>query len=43
MARAVTVRINDRCNCDIDLSKAAAQSIGSIQAGVVPVSIRVLR
>ncbi|WP_366918595.1 septal ring lytic transglycosylase RlpA family protein [Acaryochloris sp. IP29b_bin.148] len=39
----VSVRINDRCNCGIDLSKAAAQQIGLLQSGVAPVSIKVLR
>lgn len=39
--RAVTVRINDRCRCGIDLSKAAAQSIGSLSSGVATVSIKV--
>ncbi|NCJ06587.1 septal ring lytic transglycosylase RlpA family protein [Synechococcales cyanobacterium C] len=41
--RTVDVRINDRCNCGIDLSRAAAQTIGSISAGVVPVSLQVIR
>ena len=40
---SVSVRINDRCNCSIDLSKAAAQQIGLLQTGVAPVSIKVLR
>ena len=37
--RFVEVRINDRCRCGIDLSKAAAEQIGMMQAGVVEVSI----
>lgn len=40
---SVNVRINDRCNCGIDLSKAAAGQIGLLQTGVAPVSIQVLR
>ncbi|WP_299486050.1 septal ring lytic transglycosylase RlpA family protein [Acaryochloris sp. IP29b_bin.137] len=40
---SVNVRINDRCSCGIDLSKAAAQQIGLLQSGVAPVSIQVLR
>jgi rare lipoprotein A len=39
--RSVSVRINDRCRCGIDLSRAAAQQINLIQAGVAPVSIAV--
>lgn len=38
---SVSVRINDRCNCSIDLSKAAAQQIGLLESGVAPVSIQV--
>ncbi len=41
--RSVTVRVNDRCNCSIDLSKAAASDIGLIESGVAPVSIAVVR
>jgi rare lipoprotein A len=41
--RSVTVRINDRCGCSIDLSRAAAQQIGMISSGVAPVSIKVAR
>ncbi|MCM1981279.1 septal ring lytic transglycosylase RlpA family protein [Lyngbya confervoides] len=41
--RAVTVRVNDRCNCSIDLSKAAAGQIGLISAGRAPVAIDVVR
>ncbi|MCG9891416.1 MAG: septal ring lytic transglycosylase RlpA family protein [Thermosynechococcaceae cyanobacterium MS004] len=41
--RSVTVRINDRCNCGIDLSKAAAQQIDLLRSGVAPVSIRRVR
>jgi rare lipoprotein A len=41
--RSVTVRINDRCGCSIDLSRAAAQQIGMISSGVAPVSIKVSR
>ena len=40
--RSVDVRINDRCSCGIDLSKAAAQAIGMINQGVAQVSIQVL-
>jgi len=39
---SVTVRINDRCDCSIDLSKAAAQQIGLLETGVAPVSIQVV-
>jgi rare lipoprotein A len=41
--RSVTVRINDRCNCGIDLSRAAASQIGLLTSGVAPVSVRPLR
>jgi rare lipoprotein A len=41
--RSVDVRINDRCNCGIDLSKAAAQQIDLIYSGIAPVSVRPLR
>jgi rare lipoprotein A len=41
--RSVTVRVNDRCGCSIDLSRAAAQQIGMISSGVAPVSIKVVR
>jgi rare lipoprotein A len=40
--RSVTVRINDRCSCGIDLSKAAAQQIDLLSSGVAPVSVRPL-
>jgi rare lipoprotein A len=40
--RTVDVRINDRCSCGIDLSKAAAQQIGVLSSGVAPVSVRPL-
>jgi rare lipoprotein A len=40
---SVSVRINDRCSCGIDLSKAAAQQIGVLQSGTAPVSIQVQR
>lgn len=39
---SVDVRVNDRCNCSVDLSKAAASQIGVLQAGRAPVSIQVL-
>lgn len=39
---SVDVRVNDRCNCSLDLSKAAASQIGLLQAGRAPVSIQVL-
>ncbi|NJK41818.1 MAG: septal ring lytic transglycosylase RlpA family protein [Acaryochloridaceae cyanobacterium SU_2_1] len=39
---SVTVRINVRCNCGIDLSKAAAVSIDLIDMGVAPVSLKIL-
>lgn len=39
---SVDVRVNDRCNCSLDLSKAAASQIGVLQAGRAPVSIQVL-
>jgi rare lipoprotein A len=41
--RSVTVRINDRCNCDIDLSRAAAAQIGLLSSGVAPVQFTPLR
>ena len=46
--RSVVVRINDRgpaarTRRAIDLSRAAAEQIGMIQAGLVPVRIEVLR
>jgi rare lipoprotein A len=41
--RSVTVRINDRCNCGIDLSRAAAGQIGLLRSGVAPVSVTPLR
>ena len=41
--RSVTVRINDRCSCGIDLSKAAAGQIGVLSSGVAPVSVRAIR
>jgi rare lipoprotein A len=41
--RSVNVRINDRCSCGIDLSKAAAQQIGVLTSGVAPVSVHALR
>ena len=40
--QSVDVRVNDRCNCSLDLSKAAASQIGLLQAGRLPVSIQVL-
>lgn len=39
---SVVVRINDRCNCGIDLSKAAAQQIDLVYMGVAPVSLQVV-
>jgi rare lipoprotein A len=41
--RSVNVRVNDRCNCGIDLSRAAASQIGLLRSGVAPVSITPLR
>jgi rare lipoprotein A len=41
--RSVTVRINDRCNCGIDLSRAAAGQIGLLNSGVASVSVTPLR
>ncbi len=41
--RSVDVLINDRCNCGIDLSKAAARQIGLLSSGVAPVSVTPLR
>jgi rare lipoprotein A len=41
--RSVTVRINDRCNCGIDLSRAAASDIGLLNSGVAPVQVTPLR
>ncbi|MGB8698511.1 MAG: septal ring lytic transglycosylase RlpA family protein [Thermosynechococcaceae cyanobacterium] len=41
--RSVDVRINDRCSCGIDLSKAAAGQIGLLSSGVAPVSVRPIR
>jgi rare lipoprotein A len=41
--RSVEVLVNDRCNCGIDLSKAAARSIGLLSSGVAPVTVRPVR
>lgn len=45
--RTVTVRVNDRgpfvADRIIDLSRAAAEALGMIEAGVAPVDIRALR
>jgi rare lipoprotein A len=41
--RSVVVRVNDRCRCGIDLSRAAAQDIGIITAGVAQVAINIVR
>lgn len=41
--RSVDVRINDRCNCGIDLSRAAAGEIGLLHSGVAPVAVKRLR
>jgi rare lipoprotein A len=41
--RSVTVRINDRCNCGIDLSRAAAAQIDLLYSGVAPVQVTPLR
>ncbi|NJM77650.1 MAG: hypothetical protein HC852_20060 [Acaryochloridaceae cyanobacterium RU_4_10] len=41
--RSVEVVVNDRCNCGIDLSKAAARSIGLLSSGVAPVTVRPVR
>lgn len=40
--RSVVVRVNDRCNCGIDVSKAAAQELGLMQSGRAPVKLEVL-
>lgn len=37
--RSVVVTITDRCNCSIDLSRSAFQSIANLRKGRVPVSI----
>jgi rare lipoprotein A len=39
--RYVDVKINDRCRCDIDLSKAAAEALGI--TGIADVSVEVLK
>jgi rare lipoprotein A len=41
--RSVDVRINDRCSCGIDLSRAAAGQIGLLSSGVAQVSVTPLR
>jgi rare lipoprotein A len=41
--RSVVVTVNDRCNCGIDLSRAAARDIGLLNSGVAPVSVAPLR
>jgi rare lipoprotein A len=40
--RSVVVRVNDRCHCGIDLSKAAAEEIDLIQAGRTEVRVDIL-
>lgn len=37
--RVLTVRVNDRCNCDIDLSAGAAYRLGVPIDGIAAVSI----
>jgi rare lipoprotein A len=41
--RSVEVVVNDRCNCGIDLSRAAARDIGLLSSGVAPVTVRPVR
>jgi rare lipoprotein A len=45
--RSVEVRINDRCGCGggriVDLSRAAAQRLDMLRAGVVPVRLEVIK
>lgn len=41
--RSVIVRINDRCKCSIDLSKAAFQQLAPLKLGRIPVRIERLR
>lgn len=38
----VVVVINDRCACDLDLSGAAAETIGMVEAGNAPAPYTVL-
>lgn len=37
--RSVTVRINDRCSCGIDLSQSAAEALGPLSQGVYEVRL----
>lgn len=41
--RSVVVRVNDRCRCGIDLSRAAARDIDLLTVGVAQVAINVVR
>jgi rare lipoprotein A len=41
--RSVVVRVNDRCRCGIDLSRAAAREIDLLHAGVAQVAINIVR
>jgi rare lipoprotein A len=38
----VVVTVNDRCYCGLDLSRAAAQTIGLMDAGIAAVDVEVL-
>jgi rare lipoprotein A len=40
--RSVVVRVNDRCRCGIDLSRAAARDINLLHVGVAQVAINIL-
>jgi rare lipoprotein A len=40
--RSAVVRVNDRCHCGIDVSKAAAKELGLMQAGRAPVKVEIL-
>lgn len=41
--RSVTVRVNDRCNCDLDLAYGAMRDLGGHSNWSGPVRVRVLR
>ncbi|WP_338461897.1 septal ring lytic transglycosylase RlpA family protein [Synechococcus elongatus IITB7] len=41
--RSVTVRVNDRCRCDLDLAYGAMRDLGGHSNWSGPVTVRVLR
>lgn len=40
--RSVIVRVNDRCNCGLDLSRAAAEAVGLTEIGIATVDMQIL-